>query len=219
MSDVDVDVHELVGFLARFDPPALATLQRSHPGQELLQPGRTLGRLTAPAALRVELAAQALAAMVARGDALADRLARRIRTSHRVELLAQLAALAGSGGVLAALWSESSPQFKLAAAALGVLGSATAVAVKFLRRDLGGAENGLIAQHTALVQAVAQSVETAQRLQPHQRSRDDLGDPAALAGLLDQANSLAGQMYLLMKQAGEATPGLGPQGAQGAREA
>ncbi|EHR73627.1 hypothetical protein BurJ1DRAFT_4842 [Burkholderiales bacterium JOSHI_001] len=204
----EADVHQLVGFLAAYDPGALAQLQQTHPDQAWLRPGRTLGRLAAPAALRVELAAQSLAAMVAQGDALADRLARRIRTSHRVELLAQLVALGGSGGVLAALWSESSPQFKLAAAALGVLGSATAVAVKFLRRDLGGAENGLIAQHAALVKAVAQGVETAQRLQPHQRSRDDLGDPAALSGLLDQANTLAGQMYLLMKQVGAPMPGL-----------
>ena len=130
-------VHDLVGFLAAFDPTALQQLQRQHPGEPMLRPGRTLGELAPPAGLRLALARQGLQAMLAHGDALADRLARRVRNSHRLELLAQLVALLGSGGLLALLLGQGSAAMQMAGAVLALAGSATAVVVKFLRRDLG----------------------------------------------------------------------------------
>jgi hypothetical protein len=195
-------VHDLVGFLAAFDPAVLQQLQRQHPGEPMLRPGRTLGELAPPAGLRLALARQGLQAMLAHGDALADRLARRVRNSHRLELLAQLVALLGSGGLLALLLGQGSAAMQMAGAVLALAGSATAVVVKFLRRDLAGAENGLVAQHQALVQAVAQGVRVVRQLRPFDQAADDLGEPAALAALVDEANTLAGQMYRLMKQAG-----------------
>jgi hypothetical protein len=203
MSDTaEAAVHDLVGFMAAFDPQSLQQLQRQHPGEPLLRPGRPLGRLEAPAAVRVALAARGLQALVAQGDALADRLARRIRSSHRIELAAQLVALFGSGGLLALLLGEGSAALQTASAGVALLGSATALAVKFLRRDLAGADNGLVSQHQSLVQAVAQGVQVAARLRPFERTRDDLGDAGTLAALIDEANTLAGQMYRLMKLAG-----------------
>lgn len=199
----DADVHELVGFLAAFDPQGLHALQTRHPGEPLLQPGRPLGRLASPMRLRVTLASKALQAMVQRGDALADRLAQRLRSSHRVEFLAQLVALLGSGGALVVLLAPAGDErLKLSGAALGLLGSATALAVKYMRRDLGGSDNGLVAQHTALVHAVAQGIQAAGRLQAYERTGHDFDDPVELNQLLNEANTLAAQVYRLMKQAG-----------------
>jgi hypothetical protein len=195
-------VHDLVGFMAAFDPFALQQLQHQHPAESALQPGRPLGELNAPAAVRVALASRGLQALVSQGDALADRLARRIRSSHRVELMAQVAALLGSGGLLALLLGEGSAALQVASAGVALFGSATALAVKFLRRDLAGADNGLVSQHQSLVQTVATGVQVAARLRPFEHTGDDLGDPAGLAALIDEANTLAGQMYRLMKLAG-----------------
>src|SRR5512140_2958409 len=109
MSDTaQAAVHDLVGFMAAFDPAALQQLQRQHPGEAMLRPGRTLGRLKSPATVRLALATRGLHALVTQGDALADRLARRVRSSHRVELLAQVVAVFGSGGLLALLLGNGS---------------------------------------------------------------------------------------------------------------
>lgn len=203
MSDAaDPAVHDLVGFMAAFDPQTLQLLQQQHPGQPVLRPGKTLGRLKASAALRVALASRGLQVLVTQGDTLADRLARRIRNSHRVELMAQVVSLFGSGGLLALLLGNGSQALQMGSALVALLGSATALAVKFLRRDLAGAENGLVSQHQTLVDAVAQGVQVAARLQPFERTGEDLGEPAVLAALVDEANTLAGRMYRLMKQAG-----------------
>jgi len=191
-----------VGFMAAFDPQALRQLQQGHPDEALLRPGRTLGRLKAPAALRLALAGTGLQALVRQGDALADRLAGRIRRSHRVELAAQLVAVAGSGSLLALLLGEGNAALQLAGALLTLFGSATALVVKFMRRDLAGADNGIVAQHQALVQLVAQAVQVATQLRPFEHSRDDLEEPAALRALIDQANTLAGRMYEQLKRAG-----------------
>jgi hypothetical protein len=74
--------------------------------------------------------------------------------------------------------------------------------VKFLRRDLAGAENGLVAQHQALVQLLAQALQVAAQLRPFELAHDDLEEPAALRALIEQANTLAGRMYQQFKQAG-----------------
>jgi hypothetical protein len=203
MSDAaDAGVHDLVGFMAAFDPQALQQLLRLHPMEPLLRPGRTLGRLKATTAVRVALASRGLQTLVEQGDALAERLASRIRISHRVELMAQVVALVGSGGLLALLLGSGTAELQAASAGVALLGNATALAVKFMRRDLAGAENGLLAQHQSLVQAVAQGVQVAARLRPFERTGDDLGEAATLAALIDEANTLAGQMYRLMKQVG-----------------
>jgi hypothetical protein len=195
-------IHQIVGFLAEFDSARLMKMQSQHPDEGALRAGRVLGTLSAPWALRVQLAGEGLQAMLAQADPLADRLARRIRLSHRAEFVAQLVALVGSGGVLGAVFGDASDRLKVAAAVLGLLGSAVALAVKFMRRDLGGADNGLLAQHTSLVKAVGQAVALQARLLPHARSRDDFGDAAALASAVDEANTLAGQLFVLLKQIG-----------------
>ncbi|CAN5868580.1 hypothetical protein BH11PSE8_BH11PSE8_43120 [soil metagenome] len=58
-------------------------------------------------------------------------------------------------------------------------------------------------------------------LRPHLHSGDDLDDTAALAGLIDQANTLAGRLYTLMKQTGAtvARPVFRPAAATGAEAA
>lgn len=202
----DGSIHQLVGYLAAYGPAELQALREQHPDASALRPGRTLGSLSAPWAVRVHVASEALRLMAAQGDSAALRLAGRLRTSHRVELVAQVAAAVGSGGALAALLGDGSTAFKLAGAALGLLGSATAVAVKFLRRDLSGADDGLAARHGALVQAVARAVELGLRLKPYALARDDLGELPALASLVDEANTLAGRLYQQLHQAGLAAP-------------
>jgi len=196
-------VHQLVGYLAEFSPTYLGELEGRHPEARGLRPGRTLGPLSTPAALRLDVAVIGLRAMVEHGDRLVDRLARRIRFSHRVELLAQLGGLIGSGGVLAVLLGDAGNRLKIASAVLGLIGSGTAVAVKFLRRDLAGLDNGIVGQHAAIVKAVGQAIGLSTRLLPYQSSGDDLGEPNALAQAVDEANALAGQLYVLAKQVGE----------------
>jgi hypothetical protein len=159
-------------------------------------------------AVRVAVAAQALRLMSQEASKGADRLATRLRWSHRIEMAAQLVAAAGTGGALAMLLGEGSQALKLAGVGAGLIGSVTAVGVKFLRRDLGGSEDGLSARHATLVKALAQSMELALRLRACERSRDDGGDVPALDGLLNEANALAGQLYLQLKQAGLPAPGL-----------
>jgi hypothetical protein len=198
----EIAVHQIVGFLAEFDSVRLAKMRRQHPDEPALRPGRVLGELSAPWALRLQLADEGLQAMLAHANPVADRLARRIRLSHRAEFVAQLMALIGSGGVLGAVLGDGGDRLKVAAALLGLLGSAAALAVKFMRRDLGGADNGLLAQHTNLVKAAGQAVALQARLLPHTRSGDDFGDPAALAQAVDEANTLAGQLFVLLKQIG-----------------
>jgi hypothetical protein len=198
----DGSIHQLVGFLAAYGPAELEALSRQHPDTPDLRPGRILGSLSAPWTVRVQLASRALRLMAAQGDSASRLLASRLRSSHRVELIAQVAAAVGSGGALAALLGEGSDTVKLAGAGLGLVGSVTAAAVKFLRRDLSGSDNGLAALHAALVQAVARAVELGLRLEPYAATRDDLGEPAILAGLVDEANTLAGRLFQQMHQAG-----------------
>lgn len=202
----DGSIHQLVGYLAAYGPAELQALREQHPDASALRPGRTLGSLSAPWAVRVQVASEALRLMAVQGDTAALKLARRLQASHRVELVAQLAAAVGSGGALAALLGDGSDALKLAGAVLGLVGSATAVAVKFLRRDLSGADEGLAARHRGLVQAVGQAVELGLRLKPYALARDDLGELASLAKLVDEANTLAGRLYQLLHEAGLAEP-------------
>ena len=199
-------VHQITSVLAEFEPARLARLQDRYPGESALRPGRELGELSLPLTIRLELACEGLRAIVEKAEPLTNRLARRIRSSHRVEFIAQFIALVGSGGVLAAVLGEGSDQLKIVAALCGLLGSAIALAVKFMRRDLGGVENGLIAQHAELVKTVGRAVELEMRLQPHLRSGDDFGDAGALASVIDEANTLAGRFYVLVKQSGQRMP-------------
>lgn len=214
-------VHQLVGFLAEFAPERLAQLQRASPGDPALRPGRVLGALSTPLRIRLDVAGSALQAMAAQADALAQRVSQRLRRSHLWEFVAQFVALVGSGGVLAAVIGDAGDRLKLASALLGLVGSAVALGVKFMRRDLAGADNGLAAQHRELATAGGSAVELAARLQPHLRSGDDLDDPVALAGLIDQANTLAGRLYTLMKQTGAtvAPPAFTPAASTGAEAA
>ncbi|CAN5154781.1 hypothetical protein BH11PSE9_BH11PSE9_29020 [soil metagenome] len=202
MPHAEPPVHQLVGFLAEFAPERLAQLQRASPDEPALRPGRVLGALSAPLRLRLDVAFSALQAMAAQADGLAHQVSQRLRRSHRWEFVAQFVALLGSGGVLAAVIGDAGDRLKLASALIGLTGSAVALGVKFMRRDLAGADNGLAAQHRELATAGGSAIELATRLQPHLRSGDDLDDPAALAGLIDQANTLAGRLYTLMTQTG-----------------
>ena len=197
-------VHQLVGYLSDFAPERLGQLQRAWPGEQVLQPGRVLGALSAPWRIRLEVAVVALLAMAEQADVLSHHVSRRLRRSHRLEFLGQFVALLGSTGVLAAVVGDAGDRFKLASALLGLVGSTVALGVKFTRRDLSGADNGLAAQHRELTDAGGNAVTLAAQLQPHLRSGDDLGDPAALSALVEQANALAGRLYTLMKRTGAA---------------
>jgi hypothetical protein len=199
----DLPIHQLVGFLADFAPERLARLQDEWPDEQALRPGRVLGALSVPMRIRIEVADIALQAMVAQADALSQRVGQRLRRSHRWEFVAQFVALFGSGGVLTAVVGDAGIRFKIASAVLALAGSTVALAVKFARRDLSGTENGLAAQHGELAAAGGSAVEMHARLQPYLRSGDDLDEPAALAALVDEANSLAGRLYALMKRMGE----------------
>ena len=210
-------VHDLVGFLAEFAPEPLARLQGLSPDDPALRPGRTLGALSTPLRIRLDVALAALQAMARQADRLAQRQGQRLRHSHRWEFIAQFVALVGSGSVLGAVLGDGSDRLKLAGAVLGLLGCAAALGVKFMRRDLAGAENGLAAQHRELTLAGGSAVELATRLLPYQQSGDDLDATPALNRLIADANTLAGRLYTLMKQAGApiVTAVLEPSGATG----
>lgn len=195
-------IHQLVGFLGEFAPEQLARLQRAWPGEPVLRQGRLLGELSAPLRIRLDVAEAALRVMAVQADALAQALSQRLRRSHRWEFLAQFVALVGSGGVLTAVIGEADARLKIGSAALALVGSTLALVVKFVRRDLAGAENGLSAQHAELVGAGGSAVELLGRLRPYLHSGDDLDEPAALGKGLEDANALAGRLYALMKRMG-----------------
>jgi hypothetical protein len=206
MEEPDAAVNNLVGFLGEFAPHALEVLKARFPDSPLLEEGKRLGPLSAPLMARIEVALGGLDAMTRVSEATADKLFRTMRAASRWEFVGQLISLLGSGGVLAAILGKAGAAAQTASALIAFTGSAIALYVKFKRKDILDSDKGLLHVYGDLIRANGSAVELYGRLLPASLSKDDLGDVRELSEQIDKANRLAGELYSLLKSAGQSVP-------------
>jgi hypothetical protein len=137
-----------------------------------------------------------------------QKLLRRQRTANIWEFAGQLLGTLGSGGALAGLLGPAAAGPKtLASAIVAFAGAALALMVRFLRRDIGGAENAVLKQYTELRDAGWQARILITKLSFVAQGRIDEDE----AALVQQADELAARVYALLTDLGISVTPVAPE--------
>ena len=190
--DSSLRTNELVNFLAAHDATALAALSEQFPSAaNELTPGQALGSSDAPMQMRIGLAIATLKKLVPIAQNLLAIAEKRIKRSNFIDFASQLIALVGSSGVLAFYASEKIGGV-LVTGLIAFAGSATALFVKWSRRDFGGNEDGLVKAYFEASEHVWTATTLIDELVIVQR--DDSYSGTATEAVVARANDLAGKL-------------------------
>lgn len=191
-------VNELVALLARGGENELSILRTTYPHLGgLLDGGLILGEST-PGELAAykDIATVALHKAVSLSSERIPLLRTHLRNTSQIDLGGQLIGTLGSGSALGALLlSLGEKDVASICAGLALIGSVVALWAKYRLRDISGNEGGLTKAYLALRESYWQAQELLARLE------HPLLAPTTSASLIEQANTLARSLNLLLDEA------------------
>ena len=203
MASLSESVTNLVGLLSVAAPQKLEHLKKEFPGSErLLFGGTTMEHqpaITQPIqtdrviALRVAIDGLRIVAPVL--EPAMNKVRFRLIVAHRIEFGGELLGALGSGTAIATVWgkggAEGGSTATIVAAAIGLVGTLAALAVRFIRRDVLGAENAAAKQYSELRGAAWESRTLLARLEPLKDHPALMNAEADFLKLVQRANDLA----------------------------
>lgn len=134
-----------------------------------------------------------------------NRVRNQLVMAHRIEFGGEILGALGSGTAIATLLGKPGPEGTTAtivAATIGLVGTLAALTVKFLRRDVLGAENATARQYSDLRAAAWDSRIFLARLQPLLDQPALIKGDTGLVAVIEQANKLARRVYDTLKDLG-----------------
>ncbi len=190
-------VNELVSLLGRGEGRKLSILRDAHPRlRNILDGGVPLG--DQPPSELSALQEIAIAGLHAAVDLSTERLPylrSHLRTTNQIDLGGQVVSAIGSGSALGTILFLSGPKdVASVCAGFALIGAIVALWAKYRLRDIAGNEGGLTKTYLALRESYWQARELLARLEHPKLA------PSSSASLIDQANTLARTLNLLLDE-------------------
>lgn len=201
-------VTNLVGLLSLRAPQQLQQLSRRYPDSKILKPGTIMGAAqVGDVEVLLAVTLDALKVLQPLIEPTMQKLQAKLNNARWLQLAGELAGALGSSGVIVAWFGQQAAKTQgstaaITAAIIALAGSATALFVRFFRQDFFGTENAGMTQYLKLRDSSWLARVMLARLEAFQTQQSAASDSEALRKLIQEADSLAADVYKTLKDLG-----------------